>query len=467
MSENGGKPKHSEIQKSTIFVAVITSFITSFIGSATNLSIPDMSADFQVGAAAIGWIVTAYMLPVAALAVPFGRIADIIGRKKIIVLGIIIFTIGSYASGAALSFQMMIATRVIQAVGAAMIFATNHAILISEFPGSERGRVLGYALAATYTGLSAGPVLGGIINYSLGWRTIFFLTGTAGIIVLFEAVRRLPDRKSTLEKAGFDKAGNFLYVMMILFTIFGLNKFAENRSALLLVAAGIVLGFVFVKRELKEDAPLVDVRLFAGNMSYTLSNLAALLNYAATYAIGYLLSIYLQVVQGFSSQIAGIILIVQPLLMAIFSPYMGRLSDRFSPYKLASAGMGLCAVSLGLLAFIDIHTPVAFIIIVLCFAGCGFALFSSPNTNAVMSCVDKSSYGVASSVLSTMRNIGHAMSMVLITITVNFNLGDIALAQADPEDLVSTMRIAYIIFTVICAAGIFCSMKRKNKNCSQ
>lgn len=467
MSENGGKPKHSEIQKSTIFVAVITSFITSFIGSATNLSIPDMSADFQVGAAAIGWIVTAYMLPVAALAVPFGRIADIIGRKKIIVLGIIIFTIGSYASGAALSFQMMIATRVIQAVGAAMIFATNHAILISEFPGSERGRVLGYALAATYTGLSAGPVLGGIINYSLGWRTIFFLTGTAGIIVLFEAVRRLPDRKSTLEKAGFDKAGNFLYVMMILFTIFGLNKFAENRSALLLVAAGIVLGFVFVKRELKEDAPLVDVRLFAGNMSYTLSNLAALLNYAATYAIGYLLSIYLQVVQGFSSQIAGIILIVQPLLMAIFSPYMGRLSDRISPYKLASAGMALCAISLGMLAFINIHTPVMFVIAVLCFAGCGFALFSSPNTNAVMSCVDKSSYGVASSVMSTMRNIGHAMSMVLITITVNFNLGDIALAQVDPEDLVSTMRIAYIIFTVICAAGIFCSMKRKNKNCSQ
>lgn len=464
MSENGGKPKHSEIQKSTIFVAVITSFITSFIGSATNLSIPDMSADFGVGAAAVGWIVTAYMLPVAALSVPFGRIADITGRKKIIVWGIAIFTIGSFASGAAVSFQMIIATRVFQAVGAAMIFATNHAILISEFPGSERGRVLGYALAATYTGLSAGPVLGGIINHSFGWRTIFFLTGAAGIIVIVEAIRRLPDRKSTLEKAGFDKAGNFLYVMMILLTIYGLNRFSDSRGAIVLVAAGIVLGVVFVKKELKEEAPLVDVRLFAGNMSYTLSNLAALLNYAATYAIGYLLSIYLQVIQGFSSQTAGIILIVQPLLMAVFSPYMGRLSDRISPYKLATAGMGLCAVSLALLSFINTGTSVAVIVVILCFAGCGFALFSSPNTNAVMSCVDKSSYGVASSVLSTMRNIGHAMSMVLITITVNFNLGDIALAQADPEDLVSTMRIAYIIFTVICAAGIFCSMKRKSRN---
>lgn len=464
MSENGGKPKHSEIQKSTIFVAVITSFITSFIGSATNLSIPDMSADFGVGAAAVGWIVTAYMLPVAALSVPFGRIADITGRKKIIVWGIAVFTIGSFASGAAVSFQMIIATRVFQAVGAAMIFATNHAILISEFPGSERGRVLGYALAATYTGLSAGPVLGGIINYSFGWRTIFFLTGAAGIIVIVEAIRRLPDRKSTLEKAGFDRTGNFLYVMMILLTIYGLNRFSDSRGAIALVAAGIVLGVVFVKKELKEEAPLVDVRLFAGNMSYTLSNLAALLNYAATYAIGYLLSIYLQVIQGFSSQTAGIILIVQPLLMAVFSPYMGRLSDRISPYKLATAGMGLCAVSLALLSFINTGTSVAVIVVILCFAGCGFALFSSPNTNAVMSCVDKSSYGVASSVLSTMRNIGHAMSMVMITITVNFNLGDVALAQADPEDLISTMRIAYAVFTAVCAAGIFCSMKRKSRN---
>ncbi|MDO4842980.1 MAG: MFS transporter, partial [Phoenicibacter congonensis] len=160
-------------------------------------------------------------------------------------------------------------------------------------------------------------------------------------------------------------------------------------------------------------------------------NLAALMNYAATYAIGYLLSIYLQVVAGFSSQTAGLILIAQPVIMAVFSPYMGRLSDRISPFKLASAGMALCAVSLLLLAFIRITTPVWLIIVILCVAGCGFALFSSPNTNAVMSCVEQESYGVASSVLATMRNLGHVSSMVLVTIIVNLNLGDIALSQAE------------------------------------
>ncbi|MBQ4340781.1 MAG: MFS transporter, partial [Firmicutes bacterium] len=332
--------------------------MTSFVGSALNLSIPDMSADFGVGAAAIGWVITAYMLPVAAFSVPFGKIADIIGRKSILVSGTGVFTAGLIISAAAPSFTVMIVSRIIQALGAAMIFATNHAILVSEFPGSERGRVLGYALAATYTGLSAGPVFGGIINHSFGWRMIFIITAAAGIVVLVEAVRKLPSRKVEGAVLHFDKVGNILYVLMILLTIYGLNEFSNEPAAAVLIPAGLVFGVLFVKREKKEEFPLVDVRLFAENMSYTLSNLAALLNYAATFAISYLLSIYLQVIAGFTSQTAGIILIAQPLVMAVFSPYMGKLSDRVSPYKLATAGMTLCGISLFLLAFINMTTPV-------------------------------------------------------------------------------------------------------------
>ncbi|MBR6700331.1 MAG: MFS transporter [Firmicutes bacterium] len=457
---NKGKMKASPVQKATVFVAVITSFVTSFVGSALNLSVPDMSADFGVGAAAIGWVITAYMLPVAAFSVPFGKIADIIGRKSILVSGIAVFTAGLIVSAAAPTFSVMIVSRVIQALGAAMIFATNHAILVSEFPGSERGRVLGYALAATYTGLSAGPVFGGIINHSLGWRAIFIITAVAGLVALIAAVRKLPSRKVEGAVLHFDKVGNVLYILMIVLTIYGLNEFSNNAAAAVLIPAGILLGVLFVKREKKEKFPLVDVRLFAENMSYTLSNLAALLNYAATFAIGYLLSIYLQVIAGFTSQTAGIILIAQPLVMAVFSPYMGKLSDRVSPYKLATAGMTLCGISLLLLAFINITTPVWLIISILLIAGCGFALFSSPNTNAVMSCVDKSSYGVASSVLSTMRNVGHVTGMAIVTILVHFSLGDVAFAQADPETLVRTMRISYAVFAFICVAGIFCSGKR-------
>ncbi|MDO4842979.1 MAG: MFS transporter, partial [Phoenicibacter congonensis] len=260
---------YSKVQKSTIFVAVLTSLLTTFIGSATNLSIPDMSEDFAVGAAAIGWVVTAYMLPVAAFSVPFGRIADMIGRKKILVAGIAVFIVGSFASALSFSFGFLIMTRVVQAMGSAMIFATNHAVLISEFPGKDRGRVLGYALAATYTGLSAGPVLGGIINHCLGWRYIFAVTGLVGIVVMIEAIRRLPERAVQNGENRFDRWGNFLYVAMILSIIYGLNAFSEKPLALVLVPLGILFGVLFIRRERNAVSPLVDVRLFATNLSYS------------------------------------------------------------------------------------------------------------------------------------------------------------------------------------------------------
>lgn len=461
MNEN--RFEYSKVQKFTLLVAILTSFQSSFIGSAINLSIPDISMEFAVSAVAIGWIVTAYMLPVAALSVPFGRISDIIGKKQILLLGLAIFSVGAMISVIAPSFAILVISRIVQAIGAAMVFATNHAILISEFPGKMRGKVLGFALAATYTGLSAGPVIGGIFNHYLGWRYIFLFTGVLGIISLIMAAKMLPSRKSALADEKFDMVGNVLYVAMILLTIYGLNAFSENFAALALVPIGVVIGILFVRRQLKVDSPVVDVRLFASNISYSLSNLAALLNYAATYAISYLLAIYLQVVAGYPSQTAGLILLAQPIIMAVLSPTMGRLSDRISPFKMASFGMALIAVCLFVFSFVGINTPVWFIVIVLCITGFGFAAFSSPNTNAVMSCVGKESYGVASSLLATMRNLGHVSSMVIVTIIVSLNLGDVALADATPEGLVHTMKVAYLVFTAICIFGVFCSAKRKSK----
>lgn len=461
MNEN--KTEYSKVQKFTLLVAILTSFQSSFIGSAINLSIPDISAEFAVSAVAIGWIVTAYMLPVAALSVPFGRISDIIGKKQIILLGLAIFTFGNITSIVVNSFALLVISRIIQAIGAAMIFATNHAILVSEFPGRMRGKVLGYALAATYTGLSAGPVLGGIFNHYLGWRYIFLFTAILGVISLVLAAKMLPKRESELAGEKFDMAGNVMYVMMILLIIYGLNACSENPATLILVPIGVIFGVLFVRRQLRVDSPVVNVRLFANNISYTLSNLAALLNYAATYAISYLLSIYLQVAAGFPSQTAGIILLAQPIVMAVLSPYMGRLSDRISPFKMASFGMALIALCLFVLSFVGVNTPVWFIIVILCITGFGFAAFSSPNTNAVMSSVSKEFYGVASSLLATMRNIGHVTSMVIVTIIVSLNLGDVALADASPSELVHTMKVAYLVFTVICIFGVFCSAKRKTK----
>ncbi len=450
------------IQLSTMLVVIITAFITTFTGSALNLSIPSMGEEFHVGAAAVGWIITGYILAAAVLAVPFGRLADLTGRKRILVIGIFIFALCSGGSAFVRSMEMLLFLRALQGLGGAMIFSTNIAVLISAFPPEKRGKVLGYSVASTYIGLSAGPVVGGIMNHYLGWRSIFVLTFVISAVVFAIAAKKLPEGKPDNHGQTMDFLGNILYISMLTLIMFGLSTVSTIPYAKYLIAGGIVLFVLFVLHELKTESPIVEVRLFAHNIGYSFSNLAALLNYGATFALSYLLSIYLQVVMGFGSQISGLVLISQPLMMAILSPYCGRLSDRVSPFKLASFGMALCALGLFSFIFISENYPFPLIIVNLLVVGVGFAFFSSPNTNAVMACVEKQDYSVASSILSTMRSIGHSASMAVVTFIVSTQMGNATLSEAEPGSLVKTMHISFIVFTCVCAAGIFISLKRKH-----
>lgn len=455
------KDTEKSAQLSTIIVAVVTAFIIPFNGSALNLSIPAMGSEFHVSAASVGWIVTGYLIAAAVLSVPFGRIADLTGRKRVLVTGILSLAICSGAAAFTGSMAVLMLLRVLQGVAAAMIFSTNTALLISAFPPDKRGKVLGYSIGATYTGLSAGPVIGGIMNHYLGWRSIFVLTFAVSAAACIIALKKLPAGKVDKSGQSMDILGNILYISMLTLIMFGLSSVSGRPYAKYLIIAGFILFILFIKHELKAGSPIVEVRLFAHNIGYSFSNLAALMNYGATFALGYLLSIYLQVVKGFDSQISGMILIAQPLMQAILSPYCGRLSDRVSPFKLASFGMGLCALGLLSFIFISENYPLWLIIANLIFVGVGFAFFSSPNTNAVMACVEQKDYSVASSILATMRSIGHSVSMAVVTVIVAWQIGNVTLADAEPDVLVKTMHISFIIFTCVCAAGIFISLKRK------
>jgi EmrB/QacA subfamily drug resistance transporter len=413
----------------------------------------------------VGWIVTGYILASAVLSVPFGRLADLTGRKRILVTGILIFALSAGSAAFAKSMAVLLLIRVIQGLGAAMIFSTNTAVLISAFSPEKRGKVLGYSIASTYIGLSAGPVAGGLMNHYFGWRSIFILTCAVSAVVFFIAAKKLPSAKTESHGQTMDYLGILYYVSMLTLIMFGLSSVATLPAAKYLVGIGILIFVIFVLHELKTKYPIVEVRLFAHNIGYTFSNLAALMNYGATFALGYLLSIYLQLVMGFDSQISGLILISQPLMMAILSPYAGKLSDKVSPFKLASFGMGLCSLGLFSFIFISEHYPLPLIIVNLLVVGVGFAFFSSPNTNAVMACVEKKDYGVASSILATMRSIGHSSSMAVVTFIVSQQMGNISLSDAKPAQLVATMHVAFIVFTCVCGAGIFISLKRKHTTC--
>lgn len=453
--------KYSNEQMNILVVVLVTSFTCTFTGNALNLSIPAIEADFGVSAKAVGWVITLYTLVCAAAAVPFGKLADILDRKKIFATGLGIFTACSLLCTFSWNLTVMLILRALQGIGSSMIFATNMAILVGSFDPRERGKVLGISTCATYIGLSSGPVLGGILNQHFGWQSILYVTFALGIICLFMAVFKVPSQKQGDGVVkNFDIKGSILFCVGITLLMYGISIIDTGIIAYVLTAAGILITIWFVKNELKAVDPIVKMTLFTKSKGFRSSNLVALMNYSATSAITYLMSMYLQMGKGFSSQAAGLILITAPLIQAILSPPAGRLADKHSPFKLSSLGMGVCAASLGILLFVGIDTPLWYIVGALCVVGTGFAIFAAPNTSAIMGCVDKDDYGVASSILATMRNIGFTVAMAIVTLIVGLYMGQSGMNNASPEVLMSTVRTCLLVFGGISILGIFISLKR-------
>ena len=454
-------------QRNTICVCVITSFITTFMGSALNLSIPSLEEEFKAGAQTVGWVITIYMLTCSALAVPFGRLSDRVERRSVLRTGILIFCISSLTAVLSKTMWMLLTFRLMQGIGASMIFSTNIAILVGAFDEEHRGRVLGYSTCATYAGLSAGPVLGGVLNQNFGWRAIFIATAIVSAAAFYGAFFKLPkgEKKSGIlslsSKAHLDYAGNILFVVSIVLTMYGLSSLNSLAGAPLILCLGILFFIFFIRTEMKTENPVIDVNLFRKNLPFTLSNLAAMVNYGSNFALSYLMSIYLQVVKGMSSQWAGVILITNTVIMTVLSPFVGRISDRHSPFKMSAAGMALCAAALGLLSFLSEDLSLAKIIMILALSGVGFSFFSTPNTNAVMSCVEREDYGVSASILSTMRSIGHTAGMSVVSAVVGIYIGSGSLKGAGTEVLMKTFHISFFIFTLLCILGIFMAGKRK------
>jgi MFS family permease len=238
---------------------------------------------------------------------------------------------------------------------------------------------------------------------------------------------------------------------------------SNSASSPYFLLVGLVVFIVFVGWERRVKNPLIKVDLFTKNRGFAFSNIAALLNYGATFAVGYLIAIYLQVIMGYSSQTAGFIMITQPAIMMIVAPLAGRLSDRFSSYKLSSIGMGLCALGITILAFVTVASSLAWIITGLLVTGLGFGFFSSPNTNAIMGSVAQEDHGVASSILTTMRSVGHSSSMALVTIVMGIYMGDLPLSQADPQTLVQAIHVVFLVGIFTCLLGVFFSLARKKE----
>ncbi len=442
-----------------LVIAVLGGFITPFDGSAVNIALPAMAAEFHMDAISLSWIATAYLLAAAIFLVPFGKIADIYGRKRVYLYGIAIFTAASLVMTMVPTTALLIAVRIVQGFGGAMIFGTGIAILTSVFPPGERGKALGIYLTAVYSGLTLGPFLGGVLTQELGWRSIFFVNVPIGIIACILILRELDGEWAECVGERFDLPGSVIYAAALVAVMYGFSL-VPAATGIVLIAAGIAIGILFYLYETKNPAPVLDMRLLRRNRVFAFSNLAALINYSATFAVTFLLSLDLQYTKDFSPEQAGLVLIVQPAVMALISPGAGRLSDRVDPQIVASAGMGCTAAGLFLFSFLSETTPIWYMIACLIICGVGLGLFSSPNTNAIMSSVEKRSYGVASGMNGTMRLLGQMLSMGMAMMIFSLVIGRVEITPEYYPRFIESLHYAFILFTIFCIIGIGASLMR-------
>lgn len=442
-----------------LFAIIVTSFINPFLGASINVALPTIGEEFSLGAIGISWVSMAFLLSSAVFLVPLGKLADIKGRKRIFFVGNIIIAASSILCALSPSGSMLILFRAIQGIGSAMVFGTGIAIITSVYPPTERGKAIGFTVTSVYIGLSLAPFLGGILTQYLGWRTIFYVTVPFELVVIWVIWRYVKVEWADAKGEKFDLSGSLIYLLSMSAFMFGFSRLPEI-SAIILASSGLLGLIVFSILEMRIKSPVFNVRLLASNRLFAFSNLAALINYATTAAITFLLSLYLQYIKGLSPRDAGMILITQPILMAIVASISGRLSDRHDPRILASVGMGVIVVGLFMMTLLTADSSLTRLVVILAIVGFGFGMFSSPNTNSIMGSVDRTYLGVASATVGTMRLTGQMMSMGIATLILQLFVGNQQISAANAEGFLSSMKTTFAVFVVLCIIGIFASLAR-------
>lgn len=449
---------------SALLVLCFASFLVPFMGSAINLSMPQIGKIFSMGTVSQSWIATVYLITSAICQVPFTRLADLFGRKKMFIIGLVIFGISTFLCGMSSSGAMLIMLRALSGLGSAIMFGTNMAILVSVFPPQSRGKAIGINTAIVYFALASGPFVGGFLTQRFGWQSLFFIVGVLGLIAVFLAAVILRKHEWTESKGErFDYAGSAIYAFALFGIIYGFSELPTS-SGIIFTTVGIFCLVVFILYELKQKAPVFNVRIFSGNKVFSLSSLSALINYACTAAIAYMLSLYLQNIRGFEPHHAGLILIVQACVQCAVSLYAGRLSDQINPATIATLGMGIIVAGLTGLAFVSADTLILIIILLLALLGLGFGLFASPNANVIMSSVDKKYYGQASAIMGTMRLIGQAFSMGIATMSISLYLGNKIITPDLHSNFMQSFQATFIVCAALCIIGTYASTFRMKNN---
>ncbi|MBI5446407.1 MAG: MFS transporter [Deltaproteobacteria bacterium] len=443
-----------------LFSVSLTSFLLPFMLSGVAVALPTMGKEFGATAVQLGLVETAYVLSTSIFLLAMGRLGDIHGRRRVFQAGIAVFTVVGALLSRAWSMETVIAFRFLQGIGGAMVGATGFAIVVATYPPQERGKALGFSVAAVYAGLSCGPFLGGALVSAFGWRSLFYVSVPAGIVTFLLVSWRLRGEWAEAKGEPFDWQGSLVYGLSIVLLVTGAANLDKAAWSWAVIAVGSASLAAFLVLEARTEYPVLDVDLLRRNRVFTLSNVAALLNYAATFGVTFFLSFYLQRIKGMSPHHAGLVLMIQPVAQTVFSPLFGRLSDRVPAERVATAGMAVCALGLGVAATLSASTPLWVLFLVLVCLGMGFALFTSPNTSVIMGSVPPKYLGVASGLASSMRTLGMLVSMLVINVILSVLMGGRPVSPETQDAFLLSMTTGLVSFCLLCGLGIVCSLAR-------
>jgi EmrB/QacA subfamily drug resistance transporter len=424
-----------------------------------NIALPIIGREYGADAITLNWMVMAFVMANAALSIPVGRISDVVGIKKVFLFGMVFYTLSSFIVMFSNSSLMIIACRVAQGMGGSMILVNLIALISAIFPSEERGMALGINVASVYIGASVGPFLGGVLTESFGWKSIFLVNVIIGFFVILLTLWKVTGGQVEKRREKIDYIGSIIYILSLVILIYGFSQIPEMTGGIL-ITAGLVGLLLFFFWENRVESPVFDIKVFRRNRLFIFSNMAALINYLAVFAVAFLLSLYLQYIKGLTPMVAGFVMIAHPVVQTILSPVAGRLSDKMEPRVVSSIGMGLTTLSLFSFVFLGNETPLIVVIIALIVLGAGFALFLSPNSNAIMTSVDKRYYGVASATMSTMISGGQTLSMGITMIVMSIVIGRVAVTPEYYPAFLTSVQITFGIFSFLCCCGVIISLLR-------
>ncbi len=445
-----------EFETYVIFVSFITSFFAVFLSSGIVLGVPTIATEFGMNNVVQNWIPTIALLVVAVFTLPAGQISGKYGVKKSLIIGVVIFLIASFGAALSFSTETFLFFRVIQGIGMAFLNVSAMAMVVQAIKPENRGKALGYTVTGIYLAGSLSPVFCGFLVYNLGWRSMFYFVIPFLVLCILLMVVKIPGEWKTYENDKIDSAGYILYGIGIVLFIYGFTNIM-NTIGIISTIIGVCMLIVFGYYELNTDSPAFNMNLFK-NMKFTSSNIAALCSYLAIAAVTTLLNYHFQYVRGWNAQTSGLLLIITPLIMAIIAPNAGKLSDRIHPQKLAALGMTIATMTLVIIMFLDTKTPLYLIVIAMILQGIGMGLFTTPNTNAIMSSVPPNETPNASAAQSAMRTMGQTMSLGLLTLVFAWFMGSLNLSSQHVDLIIQSSQLISLICTVICIIAIFASL---------